>query len=274
MSKGTTLYRHQDQLGSTILTSGKSGEDRRTVDYDAFGQVLSRNAAIDTPHHLYNGKPRDPMTGLVNYGFRDYDPRQGRFTTVDPIRDGQNWYGYVVNDPLNLIDRYGLETEDAASKTPQCAQGMCTLERPSDEVLNNRVADYAEGLVERNVPYVWDSNDPEVGLDCSGAALHCGEESSGISLRDRTADEIFKDPDLTIPGDGSRGTLNFYDWPEQDGAGNGVMDHVTINLGDGTEVNPFGGPANNADNPARIIVTPVRPGAVNRQYNWDYIFSP
>ena len=105
-------YLHQDQLGSTILTGSASGEDRRHVDYDAFGQVLSRNAAIATPGHTYNGKPRDPMTGLVNYGFRDYDPRQGRFTTVDPIRDGTNWYGYVVNDPLNLIDRYGLETED------------------------------------------------------------------------------------------------------------------------------------------------------------------
>ena len=53
------------------------------------------------------------MTTLVNYGFRDYNPRQGRFTTVDPIRSGENWYGYVVNDPLNLIDRYGLEAEDA-----------------------------------------------------------------------------------------------------------------------------------------------------------------
>ena len=85
--------------------------------YDAFGQVMSRNAAIDTPNHLYNGKPRDPMTGLVNYGFRDYNPRQGRFTTVDPIRDGTNWYGYVTNDPLNLIDRYGLETGTASKTT-------------------------------------------------------------------------------------------------------------------------------------------------------------
>ena len=110
-------YLHQDQLGSTILTSGKSGEDRRTVHYDAFGQVLSRR--VPTPGHTYNGKPRDPMTGLVNYGFRDYDPRQGRFTTVDPIRDGTNWYGYVVNDPLNLIDRYGLETEDAPRRRNQ-----------------------------------------------------------------------------------------------------------------------------------------------------------
>ena len=110
-------YVHQDQLGSTILTGSASGEDRRHVYYDAFGQVLSRNASIVTPAHLYNGKPRDPMTGLVNYGFRDYNPRQGRFTTVDPIRDGTNWYGYVTNDPLNLIDRYGLETEDSA-KSP------------------------------------------------------------------------------------------------------------------------------------------------------------
>ena len=77
---------HIHGIAGTILTSGTSGEDRRTVHYDAFGQVMSRNATIDTPAHLYNGKPRDPMTGLVNYGFRDYDPRQGRFTTVDPIR--------------------------------------------------------------------------------------------------------------------------------------------------------------------------------------------
>ena len=117
-------YLHQNQLGSTILTSSASGEDRRTVHYDAFGQVLSPNASIDTPAHLYNGKPRDPMTQLVNYGFRDYNPRQGRFTTIDPIRSGENWYGYVVNDPLNLIDRYGLEAEDASVSPPQSPPGV------------------------------------------------------------------------------------------------------------------------------------------------------
>ena len=117
-------YLHQDQLGSTILTTSASGEDIKTVHYDAFGQVLSPNASIATPGHTYNGKPRDPMTGLVNYGFRDYDPRQGRFTTVDPIRSGENWYGYVVNDPLNMIDRYGLEAEDASVSPPQSPPGV------------------------------------------------------------------------------------------------------------------------------------------------------
>ena len=52
------------------------------------------------------------MTNLVNYGFRDYNPRQGRFTTIDPIRSGENWYGYAVNDPLNMIDFYGLIPQD------------------------------------------------------------------------------------------------------------------------------------------------------------------
>jgi hypothetical protein len=36
----------------------------------------------------------------------------GRFTTVDPIKDGNNWYAYVGNNPVNFVDPLGLdETE-------------------------------------------------------------------------------------------------------------------------------------------------------------------
>ncbi len=31
-----------------------------------------------------------------------------RFTTVDPIRDGANWFTYVNNDPVNYVDLWGL----------------------------------------------------------------------------------------------------------------------------------------------------------------------
>jgi hypothetical protein len=31
-----------------------------------------------------------------------------RFTTVDPIRDGNNWFAYVNNDPVNYVDLWGL----------------------------------------------------------------------------------------------------------------------------------------------------------------------
>jgi len=60
----------------------------------------------------YTGKPYDAATGLYNYGYRDYRPQAARFTTVDPIRDGNNWFAYVNNDPVNWIDLWGLCTSD------------------------------------------------------------------------------------------------------------------------------------------------------------------
>lgn len=46
---------------------------------------------------------------MYDYGFRDYKPVLARWTTVDPVRDGTNWYAYVNNDPVNKIDLWGLE---------------------------------------------------------------------------------------------------------------------------------------------------------------------
>lgn len=46
----------------------------------------------------------------VESAARDYDPITGRWTAKDPIRfDGgdANIYGYVLNDPVNFIDKSG-----------------------------------------------------------------------------------------------------------------------------------------------------------------------
>ena len=75
-----------------------------------FGSPLE--ASIETDRRGYVGKPFDPLTGLYNYGYRDYRPELGRFTTVDPIRDGRNRYVYTANDPVNFIDPWGLAAED------------------------------------------------------------------------------------------------------------------------------------------------------------------
>ena len=60
----------------------------------------------------YTGKPYDTSTGLYNYGFRDYRPQAARFTTLDPVRDGSNWFSYVNNDPVNYVDLWGLAASD------------------------------------------------------------------------------------------------------------------------------------------------------------------
>jgi len=48
----------------------------------------------------------------LNHGYRDYSPKTARFTTVDPIRDGHNWYAYCSNDPVNFVDLWGLSAGD------------------------------------------------------------------------------------------------------------------------------------------------------------------
>ena len=39
---------------------------------------------------------------------RYYAPGYGRFTQIDPIRDGTKWYAYCDNDPVNKIDPSGM----------------------------------------------------------------------------------------------------------------------------------------------------------------------
>jgi uncharacterized protein RhaS with RHS repeats len=49
------------------------------------------------------------------YKARVYSPTLGRFLQVDPIGydDGLNWYNYVGGDPVNFVDPFGLDGEEA-----------------------------------------------------------------------------------------------------------------------------------------------------------------
>jgi RHS repeat-associated protein len=71
----------------------------------------------------YTGKSYDSAAGLYNYGYRDYKPEAARFTTVDPVRDGANWFAYVNNDPVNWVDLWGLESAATYSSLSNDNQG-------------------------------------------------------------------------------------------------------------------------------------------------------
>jgi RHS repeat-associated protein len=45
----------------------------------------------------------DTATGMYNYGYRDYSPRAARFTTVDPIRDGNKRENHEKSIVLCLL---------------------------------------------------------------------------------------------------------------------------------------------------------------------------
>ena len=110
-----SMYLGKDLMGSvrSITLSAGTLEDR--YEYDAFGQPYKGDFS-DGMNLGYTGKPFDTATGLYNYGFRDYRPQAGRFTTIDPIRDGNNWFIYVNNDPVNWIDLWGLCSVEARSR--------------------------------------------------------------------------------------------------------------------------------------------------------------
>lgn len=57
----------------------------------------------------------DPVTGLVRFGLRGYDPGIGRWTARDPVlfAGGQaNLYTYVANNPVSRVDPAGLAPEE------------------------------------------------------------------------------------------------------------------------------------------------------------------
>ncbi len=80
----------------------------RRYHYDVFGNNYTGSLAGSNSLG-YAGKRYDPATSFYDYGFRDYDSTTGRFTTVDPIRDGYNWYAYCNNDPVIFFDLWGLK---------------------------------------------------------------------------------------------------------------------------------------------------------------------
>lgn len=80
--------------------------------YYPFGlEFNSYRRVTATPNdYLYNGKEKQDELGVawLDYGARMYDPAIGRWGVVDPAIDFTlDPYGYVFNDPFNLLDENG-----------------------------------------------------------------------------------------------------------------------------------------------------------------------
>ncbi|MCI0537976.1 MAG: hypothetical protein L0Z50_22400 [Verrucomicrobiales bacterium] len=110
MMKGGATYRIiTDQIGSPrMVIDITTGQVKQRMDYDEFGVVrLDSNPGFQP--FGFAGGLYDPLSELVHFGAREYDPETGRWTVKDPIglSGGLNVYAYVDNDPVNFIDPAG-----------------------------------------------------------------------------------------------------------------------------------------------------------------------
>ncbi|MEJ0101540.1 MAG: RHS repeat-associated core domain-containing protein [Bacteroidota bacterium] len=90
-------------------------------DYYPFGSLMpGRKFSSGNYRYGFNGKENDnEVKGIEgsqqDYGMRIYDPRVGRFLSVDPLTNKYPWYTpyqFAGNKPIRFIDLDGMEEGD------------------------------------------------------------------------------------------------------------------------------------------------------------------
>ena len=85
-----------------------------------FGQVIAKSETVENPFQ-FQTKYYDKETGFSDYGYRYYDPIDGRWVNRDPIgiNGGINTYNFVSNNPANGFSGGGSYTSGMSQNVGQ-----------------------------------------------------------------------------------------------------------------------------------------------------------
>ncbi|MFQ5882891.1 MAG: RHS repeat domain-containing protein, partial [Candidatus Methylomirabilales bacterium] len=122
---GQSFFYHADDLGSIWDLTDSAGGSVLSHTYDSFGQLIAQTGTLVNPY-TYTAREFDPETGLYYYRTRYYDPATGRFLQEDPIGflAGLNFYTYGENNPLIIVDPYGLFSWNVIKSSVTFSGGM------------------------------------------------------------------------------------------------------------------------------------------------------
>jgi RHS repeat-associated protein len=120
---GALSYYQADELGSVVSTTNSAGAIAQSRQYDAWGNLLT-GATVGS--YAFAGREWEPETQLYFYRARFYDAKIGRFLSEDPLgfqADG-NFYRYVLDNPVNLIDPMGLDVQVCTRQAKNLPEGL------------------------------------------------------------------------------------------------------------------------------------------------------
>ena len=108
---GNAFYFYlNNHLGTPFVMTDANGKMVWKGDYKPFGESKVNASSLVVNNFRFAGQYYDTETGLHYNYHRYYNPTTGRYLTPDPIGlvGGINPYNYAINNPVNLIDPYGL----------------------------------------------------------------------------------------------------------------------------------------------------------------------
>ena len=102
-----TLYVHEDLRGTTRRYTTEEGAVYAQMEYDVWGDPVEivgerKNITPDFAGHKY-----DAVAGMYFGQARFYDVENRTWASIDPARDGVNWYNYCDANPVTSIDPTG-----------------------------------------------------------------------------------------------------------------------------------------------------------------------
>jgi RHS repeat-associated protein len=163
----TVYYHHPDHLSSTAVTTNQNSNLEELTDYYPYGSInFDQLSSGFTEEHKFTGQFYDGATGLQFHEARYYDPRIGRFMSVDPVfqavgnpeeikklanvgverllmdPQAMNSYNYARSNPIRYSDPEGLWIREFATGQQswsdlQLEVGQATQQMTQDSMLWN-----------------------------------------------------------------------------------------------------------------------------------------
>jgi len=205
----------------------ETGETIAWADFDAWGKPRSPRghdmnmAGVDNAVS-FTSYTYDVVLDLYFAQARFYDANSRRFISVDPIKDGINWYAYCEGNPITFVDPSGLDSyviwasygdsKDTTDNERQAKIRAATYERmyrtPSHVIEVKSAADFEEawngmGLVGRNEVSIdvvevishghyINHNDEKIGVLLFAQSTFHAKDSDGMGRNDRSINDLLQ----------------------------------------------------------------------------------